>query len=267
MSNKTIQPTERQRAQLATLQKNFGLSPEDTARCLYFSREQDRPYIPPDLLITIARQTGQFQSIEPTYSTYVQGLEQLIYKATVVDQDGRSITRVGVATLGETPGGIAMDAHKLAEGRALNSALADAGFNPFKSFNLVGFLIERHDRAEQAANDREFPLHSGPAVSPDLAAEKHQAELRSITDSAERRRKDLGRIKLLAREKGLVVRFANGRDDDSPYRDWLSTNFQTRTAATMDAAERAQVINKLRLHEIDYLSHIPTELHEDALIA
>lgn len=250
MSNKTIQPTERQRAQLAQLQKNFGLSPEDIDRCLYFSEAQERPYIPPDLLIGIARSTGQFQAIDPEFSTYVRGLEQIIYKATVVDQDGRSITRVGVATIGERPGGIEMDTHKLAEGRALNSVLADAGFNPFRSNSLAGIILAGLAKA---------------AVDEKLAAEHRQ-----ITTDAERRTKDLGRIKMLAREKGLVIKLSSsGVESDEPYREWLSTNFKTRTAVNLTPEERQQVINKLRLYraEDNYLLNIPQELQADALIA
>lgn len=259
MSNRTIQPTERQRAQLAQLQKNFGLSPDDIKRCLVFSESQERPYIPPDLLIGIARSTGQFKSIEPEFSTYVRGLEQIIYKATVVDQDDRSITRVGVATIGEKPGGIEMDEHKLAEGRALNSVLADAGFNPFKSNSFAAAMII-------AATVPDSYRHPAP----NLAKEKYEAELRQITDDAERRRKDLGRIKLLAKEKGLIVTTEMGRENDTPYRDWLSTNFQTRSAVTMNDEERAQVINALQNtygFDRDYLLNIPVELHADALIA
>lgn len=254
-NDRKIKPTEKQSAQLATLQKNFDLSAEDIGRCLFFSQDQERPWIPSDLLVSIARRTGQFSSIDTEFSSYVRGLEQLIYKATVIDQDGRSVTRTGVATIGETPNGENFDEHKLAEGRALSQALNDQGFNPFRSHFVGGIVmaVARIDRKSE----------------PDLASEKHQAELRFIADESERRRKDLAQIKLLAREKGLVVTMgSNGRETDEPYRDWLSTNFQTRTAVTLSPEERAQVINALRNYrDEDYLLNIPVELHEDAMIA
>lgn len=227
MSDTKIQPTESQRKTLAILRQNFDLSDSDIERCLFFSRDQEIPFIPTEILIRIARSTGDFASIEPDYSTYVHALEQLVYKGTVVDRDGRSITRIGVATLGEKPGGYEIDPHKLAESRALGSALSDAGFNPLKPRSVVKF--------------------EKPSTPP-------SADLRAAADAlseADKRRRDLGRIHALARDAGILRKADAGGWDTGEYRNWLDANFGTRTAATLDEATRAQVINKLSLYPDD----------------
>jgi hypothetical protein len=242
--NRTTQPTEKQRAMLATLQKNFGLSDGDRDRCLFFSQDQDRPYIPPELLISIARSTQHFQSIDPEYSTYVEALKQLIYKATVVDIDGRAITRIGVATIGEKPNGYDIDTHKLAEGRALGAALSDSGFNPFKTGSIAAIGI-----MEFRSIPRPF-------------ADERASELDLL-------RRDLAQIHILAAEKELSVQLPSGQWDKSNYRNWLLRNFGVHSASLLTEEQRAQVINLLRLYEPDnaFLAHIPVELREDAMVA
>lgn len=254
-----LPPTEKQRAKLAAFQKNFGLSDSDIGRCLFFSQDQEIPYVPPELLIRVARMTQQFSSIEPEFSSHVAALNQLIYKATVVDRDGRSITRIGVATIGEKPNGYEIDTHKLAEGRAIGGALTDTGFNPFKANFVVGLLMR------DAAKDLGDRLRQSFAEN----EARVEAEMHRI-DDVERRRKDLGHIKILAREKGLIFNDPlTGSEDQRPYRDWLSTNFQAHTAATFDIEQRAQVINKLKQYTADdyFLANVPADLREDALIA
>ena len=247
-TNRTTQPTEKQRAKLAALKQNFGLSDSDIDRCLFFSQDQDVPYIPPEILIAIARSTKAFQSIIPEYSTYVEALKQIIYKATVVDPDGREITRIGVATIGEKPGGYEIDPHKLAEGRAIGNALSDSGFNPFKSHFLSGLAVG--------------------IIELSRAGESNPFGFSTRDVEADLRGRDLRRIHALAEEKGLIIRLPSGGNISTPYRDWLSTNFQTRTVAAMDAASRAQVINALSNYEPDdFMNGVPAELREDALIA
>jgi hypothetical protein len=203
------------------------LSDSEIERCLFFSRDQEIPFIPTEILIRIARSTGDFASIEPEYSTYVHALEQLVYKGTVVDRNGRAITRIGVATVGERPGGYEIDPHKLAEGRALGAALTDAGFNPLKPRSVVKF---------------EKP------VTP-TTADLHAAA--DVLSEAEKRRRDLSRIHVLARDCGLLKKQDGGGWDTFDYRNWLHENFGSRTAATLDEATRAQVINKLSLYPDD----------------
>ncbi|QQS31872.1 MAG: hypothetical protein IPM50_09280 [Acidobacteriota bacterium] len=212
------------------MRQNFDLSDSDIERCLFFSRDQEIPFIPTEILIRIARSTGDFASIEPDYSTYVHALEQLVYKGTVVDRDGRSITRIGVATLGEKPGGYEIDTHKLAESRALGSALSDAGFNPLKPRSVVKF--------------------EKPMTPPNATPEELYATAEALSD-AEKRRRDLSRIHVLARDCGLLKKLDAGGWDTSDYRKWLQENFGSRTASILDETTRAQVINKLSLYPDD----------------
>lgn len=254
MSNKTIQPTERQKAQLATLQKNFGLSDSDRDRCLYFSAEQENPWIPTDLLISIARMTKKFSVIEPEFSTLVAPLNQLIYKGTVIDNDGRSVTRIGVATLGEKPGGYEIDTHKLAEGRALSAALTDSGFNPFKTNFVIGIIGVEIGRG----TERRVPFEAPPTAA-------QIEEWKFLEDASALRTKDLKQIHAEATRKNLIV----GKDM-TRYRGWLEEEFGVRTAAGFDEEKRAQVINKLNLlpeYDGEDFTFLPVDLQGDALIA
>lgn len=259
MSNKTNQPertlppNEKQRAQLANLKRNFDLSDDEIRSCLIFGPDQD-PWIPPKLLLTIARRTQKFADIDPDFITHVPSLNQIMYKARVTDLDGRTISRIGVATIGERSGGIQMDAHKLAEGRAIGAALEAQGFNPYRS-NFV-------DDVDVAP--KQIPVQELPSDEEIENAIKLQA----IEDEAEWRRHDLKQIHKLAKEKGLIFYIPGAGEFKTRYRDWLSTNFQTQSASMLDPEGRAMVINALRLYEEqDYLLNIPQELHEDALIA
>lgn len=253
MSNKAMRPTEKQWDQLLNLKENFGLSDSDLDSCLVFGKDQD-PWIPPGLLVSIARHTGKFSDIGSNFESHVPSLNQLVYKGTVTDLEGRSITRTGVATIGERSGDREMDPHKLAEGRAIASALRAQGFDPFKS-NFV-------DGTVNFASRTTYP------VARSLADEKHAAELQQIENESARRKKDLAHIHALAMEKGLIGTLPRGGKFDGPYRDWLSTNFKTRSAVMLDETERQQVINALKNYDAsDFLMNIPQELHSDALIA
>lgn len=249
-NNKAIQPTALQQAKLHFLKVTYGLSDNDLARFLFFSEDQEIPYMPPEFKILIARKTNQFSSIEAEFSTHVGSLNQLIYKGSVIDLDGRSITRTGVATIGEKPNGEEMDPHKLAENRALGQALDDFGFNPFKR-SFVAIVAHVPKDAPTSPFDAPATVEASP--------------------EAQRRKADLDQIHKLAEKKGLSIKLTTGNYDKIGYRDWLERKFGARSVVTFDAEKRAQVINKLRLYPEDEdrenFSYLPAELREDALIA
>lgn len=258
MSNKAITPTEAQKAKLAFLKENYGLSDSDIARCLFFDENQQIPFIPAEFKIAIARRTNQFSSIDAEFSSHVSSLNQLIYKGTVIDQDGRSVTRTGVSTIGEKVDGKDMDPHKLAENRALSQALDDFGFNPFKTNFLSGIMVLERIVKGSATTHTADPVGAAPLP-------------RYVSPEAQRRRDDLALIHKLAEEKGLMIKLQSGGFDVVGYRDWLERKFGSRTAAPLDQDTRAQVINKLRLYpeaeDRDDFSFLPAELQQDALIA
>lgn len=223
------------------LTANFDI---DAERILFLNpRDPNDPWIPPDELESIARQAGGFQSINIDYDNYVEQLKQVVFKATVVDDQGRIFGRPGVATIGEkTPVG-EIDVQILAAGRALNAALKAAGFHPLKSGSVVSLDDRRATRQNQQ-----------------LSTE--QREQQAATDAAVSRRDDLKLIHAIAEEKNLIIR-GNGFKNDKPYRDWLFRNFSVSTAVELNAAERASVINQLRLES----AHEISEEEELALIA
>jgi hypothetical protein len=245
-------PTERvelrtaQKQNLEILGKNFGLSDAELNRCLFFEAKNDEPWIPPDILEAIARKTGGFQTISSTYDQFIELLNQIVYGGLVVDAQGRSFPRSGVATIGERPGGIEIDAHTLAEGRALSASLTAAGFNPFRAGSVVDLA------------DHRTPTHSGPPLN------ETEKQLHGLEDEGTLRRKDLAQIHALATEKKLIV----GKDL-TRYREWLLKFFFTKTAATLTAGSRASVIEALnKLDETDaYLFDVPEEFRSEALIA
>lgn len=228
-----------QKANLEILRKNFGLSDSELERCLYFRQKQDEPWIPPDITIAIARHIPSIRHIASAYEKFVPELQQVVFSAIVTDIHERSFQRIGIATVGEQPNGLEIEAATLAEGRALNAVLNAAGVNPFKA---------------------------GAAFKLELPAPPTEMERKyfHVTDQAESRTKDLRQIHAAAEHAGLIV----GKDLRR-YRNWLDETFGTRTAATLSAEERAQVINKLNLLDIEgeFMGSLPDHLHEDALIA
>jgi hypothetical protein len=238
--------TAAQKQSLNFLQTNFGLSDDDLNRCIFFRKDDNQPWIPPEILEAIARKTGKFQSINAVFDQYVEPLEQIIFTASVTDEHGRVYMRSGVATMREKPSGVEIDTPTLARGRALSAALTAAGYNPFKAGSVVE--IGRPN----------FPSHSGGRLS------DRELKLHEIEDEAALRRKDLKQIHAIAEGTGLIV-----GDEMKAYRNWLFHNFGVRSAATLDAEARAQVINKLHEHESDvmFIQQLPSELQADAFIA
>lgn len=233
-----------QKKSLIFLRTNFGLSEGELARCLFFRKDEDEPWIPPDILEAIARKTGTFQHIGVVHDKYVREREQVIYTGTVIDQQERNYTRTGVALIGEAPSGFDIDTDVLAQGRALGAALTAAGFNPFKASSVV---------------ETKEPSHSGPL-------NEEQKQLHQLEDESTLRLKDLRQIHAIAERKGLI----HGRDM-SRYRNWLLQYYGTTTAAIMDAASRAAVINQLNdapeTGAVVNIANASFELQADAAIA
>lgn len=254
MSQKNYPPTETlnlvQKRNLEKLKADFGLSQAALDRCRFFG--QDEPWIPPDILQGIANDIGTFSYVGIEFSKYVRELEQHIWTATVVDDKGRTYVRPGVATIGEESGsadeadGLNIDAHLLAQGRALQAALGAAGFHPFKP----GFRFKK---------EPELPSHTGEAPT------EREIELQRKADESALRGKDLRQIHALAEECGLII-----GEDRRNYRRWLKANYGgVETAAVLNASERASVINALSQFgpEDQFLNAVPLDLIADAMIA
>jgi hypothetical protein len=183
----------------------------DAARVLFLNEEKpEEPWLPAEALITIARQSGGFQAIDESYRDYIPGLNQVVHSATVVDRDGRSYTRSGVATVDERE---EVSTHALAAGRAVSAALTAAGFNP---------------------------LRPGAVVS---AGSSQEGDTSGQADAANSRNIDLKRIHTLAEQKGLIRRLPGEGVDRAGYRQLLVEKFGTNTAAGFDQAQRASLIN------------------------
>lgn len=233
-------PIEEKRNEIiATLKAQFGLTDSACDRILFLNpRDLYEPWIPADVLQAIARQIDGFKGSSVTHDKFVSETQQVVYKATVFDIQGGSYTRTGVATVGEKPNNFDIPHDSLAEGRALGAALSAAGFHPYKSASVVD-LSEARTVIEQR---------------------RQQAEYTGIEDEAELRKKDLRQIHTIAEKKGLII----GKDD-SEYRLRLHEEFGTRTAAILDATDRARVINWL--NQLPDWSDVPIEYREDALVA
>lgn len=235
--------TSGQRQNYNLLKTNFGLSDAELDRCIFFRQGDDEPWIPPDILEAIARQSGGFQQISSIHDKYIAQLEQVLYIATVVDGQARSYTRSGAARLGEKPNGRVIDTDILAAGRALGAALTAAGFNPFRAGSVVDFKPQPET------------TYSGPDYP-------SKSELYQVEDEASLRLKDLRQIHTIAEKKGLIV----GRDL-SRYRNELAREYGKRTAAGFDAPTRTSVINWLNNYDSEFFTDLPLEMQPEAMIA
>jgi hypothetical protein len=205
------------------LADKLGIGEED----IYFLNpdKPDEAWLSPNALTTLARKSPELRSVSEDYVNYIAPLNQVVHRAVVIDAQGRDFARTGIATIGEKPG---MDEHFLAAGRALSAALTAAGFNPLKAGNVVA-----------------------------LAAASEQ---RSVTSEAEQRRRDLGRIKIVARECGYITDSAFGADF-THYRATLERLYGVRTAAALDADERASFIQYM-LTNAPHIAEAPDEFQE-----
>jgi hypothetical protein len=180
----------------------------DVERIYFLNPDKpEEPWLPAESLLIIARNSGNFQTIDESFDQYVESLNQIIHRATVITKDSCTFTRSGVATRGEQQD---IDDNALAAGRAVSAALTAAGFNPLKP----GTVIE---------------LKFTPNA-----------------DDTQSRRQDLRRIHAIAEQKGLIKRgVTGGVPDRSAYRAFLQEHFKTNTAAGFDATQRASLINRL----------------------
>ena len=192
------------------LAEQFNIDPE---RILFLNEKNpDEPWLNAEALTTIARQSGQFQAIDEEFNQYIERLNQIVHSATVVDREGRSYTRSGVATIGESS---EIDDHGLAAGRAMSAALTAAGFNPLRP---------------GAVNTLDLNLPTDQPV---------------ISDEAQSRNQDLKRIHKLAEVKGLIIPTPGGGWDRTKYRQMLMEKYEVNTAAGFDQLQRASLIQVL----------------------
>lgn len=206
MSTKTLQ----QESISLKLSEQFNIDPE---RILFLNEKNpEEPWLSAEALVTIARQTGNFQTIDESYDQLIVPLNQVVHRATVIDREGRTYSRCGIATIGERED---IDDHALAAGRAISAALTAAGFNP---------------------------LRPGAVVTLDLTL---QSDSPANAAEAQSRNADLKRIHKIAEVKGLITRKPGGGWDRTGYRQFLTDNYKTNTAAAFDALQRASLINAL----------------------
>lgn len=204
--------TEQQQTIADRLANEFDI---DGERILFLNPDKpEEPWLPAEALVTIARQSGNFQAIDESFDQFIAPLQQVVHRATVIDRDSRTYTRSGVSTINERTD---IDDHALAAGRAVSAALTAAGFNP---------------------------LRPGAVVS--IKSHTQQQTTLSQADEAHSRNVDLKRIHALATEKGLILPLAGGAWDRAGYRRLLSEKYGINTAAGFDATQRASLINHLQ---------------------
>jgi hypothetical protein len=183
--------------------RQFGIQPEDVLKI------EGNPWLSSEQLTAIARQIGKFKLIDVNFDD-VKG-DQIVYKAVVTTGDDQTFGRSGVATVGEKlTSGDEVSAYDLAASRALRSALAMAGVDPFKTASVV--KMEPAKKSDSVAGPR-----------------------------AVERAGQIRQLHALAGEKGLIV-----GSDYSAYRAWMLENFDTATSANFDEEQFALAINKLQ---------------------
>jgi hypothetical protein len=205
-------PLARQEHRRTELSRQYEIDPGD----IYFlnSRDPLEPWLAPDALVTIARKRGGFQVIEDEFLTFEPNLDQIIHRATVVDEAGRTFRLPGVATRGEKPNGREIDPHKLAGGRALGATLTAAGFNPLRT-----------GAAQPSGCDQSRIIYDDPTLA---------------------RNNDIKQIHLLAEQAGLIVPLEGGGKDDREYRAYLLEHFDVNSSVFLDAVHRASLIQALK---------------------
>src|SRR5262249_14865657 len=68
----------------------------------FFDKERpDKPWFPAEVLMSMARQSDQFRSVEEKFDKPIPGFNQFVHQATVVDAKDRLFGRSGAATIGE----------------------------------------------------------------------------------------------------------------------------------------------------------------------
>lgn len=210
--------TQSQQQIVDQLVERFGI---DGSQVIFFPEDPNTPWLKAKLLAQIARQSGKFKVVSAEFVQYIEPLRQIVYQGNVVDLDGRIYSLPGVATIDEKIAASeeAASTHDLAEARSLRSSLDLAGFNPLDPVSVV-------------------PLNGEPPAAPrdpDIA-------------EAAARVGDFARIKILSREKGLIV----GKDA-SGYKRFLATNFEGATsAAGFDPVKRKSLIAALEAYQTPF---------------
>jgi hypothetical protein len=191
------------------LAARFNIDPER----IYFLNpdKQDEAWLPAESLITIARQSGDFQTIDEGFDQFIDPLNQIVHYAAVVTKGGLTFRRSGVATIGERD---EMDDHALAAGRAVSAALTAAGFNPLR-----------------------------PGVVADLNKRKEAAQPLGVELTT--RQRDLKRIHALAVQKGLLKPMAGGGYNRDGYKRFLVEHYGVSTSIEFNETKRASLINSL----------------------
>ncbi|MGA9768752.1 MAG: hypothetical protein WBV94_06920 [Blastocatellia bacterium] len=183
------------------------------------AREPNKPWLGADELTHIARQSERFQEIATGFDTYILALNQVVHRARVIDREGRSYERIGIATLGEKLRGVEADEHQLAGSRAVVAALSTAGFNPLR--------ISKPPM-NSASRDNVSP-HS------------------IVFETATTRYSQLRQIHTLAEKLELIQ--TGDKRDTSQYKAFLLENYGVESCAGMNETERASVITALTLME------------------
>jgi hypothetical protein len=205
------------------LSSRYGIEPDR----VFFPdpTEPTKPWLGADELTHIARQSERFQEIATTFDTFIIGLNQVVHRARVIDKEGRSFERVGIATLGEKLRGVEADEHQLAGSRAVVAALSTAGFNPLR--------MTQPSRAEIATPN---PSSIAYADNPDV------------------RWGQTRQIHALAQKLGLILpaEAPGGKRDMTKYKAFLLEHYGVESSAGMDESGRASLINALQLMEREY---------------
>ncbi|HYX72154.1 MAG TPA: hypothetical protein VE732_05235 [Nitrososphaera sp.] len=208
--------TPQQKEIVSQLTKQFEI---DSDRILFLNpRRPEEPWLPAEELLIIARKVGGFQSIGEQFDQFIPGLNQYVHIATVIDKDGRTYSRSGIATEGETLPNTeeTFDPHDLAASRALGAALRAAGFYPFRA----GSVIDLNLKLSRPSNP--------------------------VEAEAESRNADLAAIHIEAEKKGLIVEGVGGRKDISGYKNWLFENWGVTSAGALNPVERQSAIAALK---------------------
>jgi len=216
---------------LNELQQVYGINPNDVLRL------DGKPWLSSEQLATIARKAGGFVSIDVDFKEYVPDLKQVLWVASLIDNEGRTYRRTGVATIGEKlPSGQDVSPNDLAASRALRSALTMAGYDVFKGGTVVNLSPEV---AKRLANYKPQPS--------DIRFVQEPNEVVQVPDWPGLRRNFLAELHALAQEVGLITIGEDNKPNLSAYRDWLLEEFDVNSSASFDEAEFAQAINKLKV--------------------
>lgn len=142
--------TSAHQALLMSLRERFRIN---TSGVIFFpDANAGEPWIPAAELMTIAQQTGRFQSFDEVFSGYEHSLNKLFIKAVLTDQNGVVYSRLGSASQAEADAR-RIDIETLAKQRAWKATLTLAGIDPFKSNSIheLDFRPVNDDGERQAA--------------------------------------------------------------------------------------------------------------------